>query len=627
MANTLETSIIIVSYHTGAVLFRTLETLIDQDGIKEIILIDNGNPPAITKELKQLTQQYTNLSIYTDQGNIGFGAGCNLGASYATGKYLLFLNPDCLLLPDALNTAISLMKKNPEAWLSGCRHIYPSGELQCGNKRNLLSPSTAFAQVFRKITGNRSRFPSLNIIEKTSDNNAEYVPAVSGAFMLFTREYFDILEGFDEGYFFHVEDLDMCQRIADKKGKILYMPSVCAVHFRSSSDVSSFFIERQKMRGFLRYFRLHYNELGTLRTSILSTAVYSRFLLRSLIYLLLHKRKLQRQASARQKRRQLQQSILQQPTAEGNSAHLTPHKKHVLVTGTSNSIGLHIVRRLLAHDNHVHALCHRDIIHYHHDNLQWSHGNLATGHLPFLLAEKKKNSTIELLIHTAPIWLLPDNLEQFSAKGIKRIVCFSSTSVEGKLESNNNHEQHIVSRLLQAEEDVQQRCKILGITWTILRPTLIYGNGLDKNISTISRIIKKIGFFPVYKRSKGLRQPVHADDLAQAALTSLTAPDAANKIFSLCGDTPLTYRDMVNQIGNNLGKPHAARTIPLLPIWLDILAKLTGKTGFNGEMARRMNQDLTFDDSHAQKVLHHQPRPFLNNPKSDLALDSASKRT
>ncbi len=74
-----------------------------------------------------------------------------------------------------------------------------------------------------------------------------------------------------------------------------------------------------------------------------------------------------------------------------------------------------------------------------------------------------------------------------------------------------------------------------GVEWIILRPTLIYGLGRDKNIAEIARFVRRFGFSPLFGKAKGLRQPLHAQDVAGACIAALDAPDAANRVSRRIG--------------------------------------------------------------------------------------------
>lgn len=84
--------------------------------------------------------------------------------------------------------------------------------------------------------------------------------------------------------------------------------------------------------------------------------------------------------------------------------------------------------------------------------------------------------------------------------------------------------------------------------WVILRPTLIYGRGRDRNITVIARFIRRFGFFPVLGRATGLRQPVHAEDVALACHRALEAPAATNRAYNISGGETVTYREMVRRV-------------------------------------------------------------------------------
>ncbi|OAD19781.1 NAD-dependent epimerase/dehydratase [Candidatus Thiomargarita nelsonii] len=147
------------------------------------------------------------------------------------------------------------------------------------------------------------------------------------------------------------------------------------------------------------------------------------------------------------------------------------------------------------------------------------------------------------------------------------------------------------------------------MSWTVLRPTLIYGCGIDKNVTFIAQLIRRFGFFPILGRGTGLRQPVHADDLAAACLQACLSPAAVNKAYNLSGGETLTYRDMVEAIFQQLGKKPRIISIPL-PVF-KILSRIM--TRLPVAMITRMNQDLCFDHTAAYHDFAYSPRTFRDN--------------
>lgn len=225
------------------------------------------------------------------------------------------------------------------------------------------------------------------------------------------------------------------------------------------------------------------------------------------------------------------------------------------------------------------------------------------------------------LIHTAPIWLLPAHIPHLARAGLKRLVAFSSTSLFGKESSADSHEQAVVRHLQDAEAAIHALCAQHSIQWTILRPTLVYGMGMDRSITLIRTFVQRYGFFPILPPALGLRQPVHAVDLADAALHCLNAHVTYNKAYNLSGGETLAYRAMVERIFAALDKPPRILATRHLPRLLRGYARLTG-SALNAQMAYRMNEDLVFDHAEANEDFGYQPRSFLAGGKADLFMPS-----
>jgi nucleoside-diphosphate-sugar epimerase len=150
------------------------------------------------------------------------------------------------------------------------------------------------------------------------------------------------------------------------------------------------------------------------------------------------------------------------------------------------------------------------------------------------------------------------------------------------------------------------------VTWTVLRPTLIYGLGRDKNVSQIAHLIRRFGFFPLLGEARGLRQPIHLQDLATACIAALQRPAAQNRAFNISGAEILSYREMVSRIFVAMGKqPRFVRA----PMWLFRMTVIVMRTlppfrKWSLAMVERMNRDMVFDHSEAEKELAFTPRGF-----------------
>jgi nucleoside-diphosphate-sugar epimerase len=213
----------------------------------------------------------------------------------------------------------------------------------------------------------------------------------------------------------------------------------------------------------------------------------------------------------------------------------------------------------------------------------------------------------------APIWVLPEYFPLLSLYGVQHVVAISSTSRFTKTESSDPSERALAAKLTEGEElfiDWAQKNKVV---WTILRPTLIYGLRHDKNVSVIIHFIKRFAFFPLLGTARGLRQPVHAHDVALGCLAALSAEKAFDRSYNISGGETLPYREMVGRIFSALGRKSRFVTFPL---WLFRLAVLLLRMfppfrHWSTAMAERMNQDLVFDHEDACRDLGFSPRPFL----------------
>ena len=273
------TSVILVSFHTGEPLFRAMASVLRQAAPVELIVVDNGNPEPVVAQLRAMAAADTRMTVLSGHGNVGFSRGNNLGASAAKGSCLLILNPDSALRDDVLVTLHRHAAVLPSPFMIGARILNEDGTDQRGCRRELLTPTTALVEALHL----HRLFPKLrlNRHEEQVPTTLTPMPAISGAFMFLPRNDFDGIGGFDEGYFLHVEDLDICFRFRKNGGEIYFAPDVVVTHIGGTSEATSAFVERHKARGFVRYFHTHFRQSHPLILLwCLDIAVWMRYLLR-----------------------------------------------------------------------------------------------------------------------------------------------------------------------------------------------------------------------------------------------------------------------------------------------------------------------------------------------------------
>ena len=213
-------------------------------------------------------------------------------------------------------------------------------------------------------------------------------------------------------------------------------------------------------------------------------------------------------------------------------------------------------------------------------------------------------------IAVCPLWAVPEHFPLLEAAGARRLVALSSTSRFTKRDSAAASERAIAARLAAAEEEVLDWARTRGIAATILRPTMIYDGIHDQNVARIARFIRRFGCYPVAGAAVGLRQPVHADDVATACQSALQC-DGLRETYEISGGETLTYREMVGRIFAWLERPPRLVTLPLpLVRAAGPLVRIMPGLESLPTMAARMNEDLVFDHGAATRDFGFHPRAF-----------------
>ncbi len=186
----------------------------------EIIVVDNGSTDATPSLLGGWSGGGPGRIVVRSDCNLGFARGCNLGVEHASGDLLVFLNNDTFVLRDWL-TALLEPFSDPSVWVTGSRLLYPNGRVQ---HAGVVFMDEGPGHVFGGLPGDLPL-----VLEQR-----EY-QAVTAASMAIRREVFERFGGFDTAYHNSYEDGDLCLKVREAGGRILYVPSSVAYHWESMS--------------------------------------------------------------------------------------------------------------------------------------------------------------------------------------------------------------------------------------------------------------------------------------------------------------------------------------------------------------------------------------------------------
>lgn len=250
------TSIIVVSADSGPMLTDCVARVLASSSDVELILVDNASSDGQPQRAIASHAGVARLRYLKNADNIGFGPACNRGAKLARGDVLLFLNPDCLVDVETVSQLRTTLDQFADAGIVGADVRDAAGFPTPSSRRRYPT----LDRVMATLTGAarfESKWPALQGVAIPGEHPAdpEPVDAISGACFAIRRDVFDRLGGFDEGYFLHFEDLDLCRRIRDAGLSVLLDPAAPVRHLQgSSSHHRKVFVARHKHAGMWRWF-------------------------------------------------------------------------------------------------------------------------------------------------------------------------------------------------------------------------------------------------------------------------------------------------------------------------------------------------------------------------------------
>ena len=277
--------------------------------------------------------------------------------------------------------------------------------------------------------------------------------------------------------------------------------------------------------------------------------------------------------------------------------------KSVAVIGATSQISKFILPRLAEKGHQVLPIAR---------SASTAHGFATYASTPGTDGRRLPPSPVDTLISTAPITITDDLCRLVDTLRPGHVIVVSSMSRISKENAPNAADRAFAAELARCEDIVQNKAAAAGAAWTILRPTMIYGAGQDRNVSFIADVIKRVGFFPIVAGARGLRQPVHAEDLAAACVAAITQPGALNRAFEIGGGSVLTYAEFVRSIFHSLDRSPRLLPLPLGVFQAAVmLGRIVPSLAFvTPGMVARMSDDLIADNTDLAAILDIHPRPF-----------------
>ena len=276
----------------------------------------------------------------------------------------------------------------------------------------------------------------------------------------------------------------------------------------------------------------------------------------------------------------------------------------MLVLGGSGAVGRFLLRRLHAAGDGAVALSRRPPPRWAQSwrTIRWQRGGLPTTRLADF-------ASAECLLSAGPLDALAEACERSLPASLRHVVALSSLSTVWKLQSSNAAERELAARLLDAEQRLRLVLLHANIELVLLRPSMIYGAGIDGHLSLLLRMARRWRVLPWPRFATGQRAPVHADDLAAAMLACASSKIVSDTPLALAGVDALPYDRMIDRLLSSCA-PHARRLpLPLPRTWIGKVAKGGSRWAGRASNIQRMALDQ-LADSTAWARIGIQPRAF-----------------
>ncbi|WP_368562870.1 glycosyltransferase [Pseudoxanthomonas sp. UTMC 1351] len=236
---------IVVTHESASTIDECLMRLRVAHDVAEIRVIDNASEDGTLDIVQRHAVSDSRVRFVANPDNPGFAVGCNQGAKDTQSPWLAFINPDLLVEPDTLSRLRAHAENFGDALL-GVDLVDEAGVRDVAARRR--DPDFA-AMLTSPAAASRLGVPVDDSVR------LQPVDAVSGALMLMPRSLFDRLQGLDEGYRLHAEDMDICRRARQVGAVVAVANDIRVVHIRGvSSRARPVFVEWHKHRGLWRYF-------------------------------------------------------------------------------------------------------------------------------------------------------------------------------------------------------------------------------------------------------------------------------------------------------------------------------------------------------------------------------------
>ena len=282
----MDVSVIIVNYHCAQMTIDCIRSVFEktQTASFEVIVVDNASGDGSAERLRQTFGDL--IQVIESDENLGFGRANNLGAGHASGEYLFLLNPDTLLVNDAIGILRDYLRRHPQAGVAGGNLYAPD-----------MTPAPSYCLAFDDLHHERRNAGWAHLIgskvktklgirgkmkEFNFSDREKQVAYIFGADMMLPKRLFDEVGGFDPAFFMYGEEEELTWRITQRGYRVMSVPQAQIIHLEGATTSQTHaFSERQfrmRMNGTLTYYQKRFGDAGAAAFFRLRTRRYERLM-------------------------------------------------------------------------------------------------------------------------------------------------------------------------------------------------------------------------------------------------------------------------------------------------------------------------------------------------------------
>jgi GT2 family glycosyltransferase len=259
----------------------------------EMIVVDSASDDGSPDMIRQ---EFPWVELVVSEENLGFPGGNNVGIAHAKGRNILLLNPDTIILDDALQVMVHYIDRHVDVGALGAQILNPDLSIQSSRRRFPTMLTAIFESTWLENIAPAYILRNYYMLDLPDDEIAD-VDWVTGACLIVARRVIDQVGPLDEKYFMYSEELDWCRRIKDAGWRVLYLPQAQIIHHIGKSSeqaVTERHINFQRAK--LRYIRKYHGRWAATLLRTLLLLIYSwQIAMEALKGLLGHRRSLRRQ--------------------------------------------------------------------------------------------------------------------------------------------------------------------------------------------------------------------------------------------------------------------------------------------------------------------------------------------